>query len=324
MNKYTLENKDNLNIAVLIPCLNEEKTIGNVIEQFQKELPAATVYVYDNNSSDKTSEVAMRFNAIVRKEYNKGKGNVVVRMFGEIEADIYILIDGDDTYPIDKVNLMIDELLVYNVDMVVGDRLSNQSYQKENKRKFHVFGNYLIKKLINVFFNTDLKDILSGYRIFSYSFVKNYSSLAQGFELETDLSIFALHYGVGIREVPIDYRDRPEDSHSKLNTFQDGIKIIMTFFNLYRFYKPLSFFSILALILSLIGVGIGMFPIYEYIKFSYVYKVPTAILALGLIIIALLLLCCGLILDSIVRIEKKNTMLKIRQKNEGISTKSSR
>ena len=305
-------NFENLDIAVLVPCLNESKTIAKVITDFKRELPNATIYVYDNNSTDDTFSIAEANGAVARKEFRQGKGYAVLSMFSQIDADLYVLIDGDDTYPVNSVRMMLQEMLDKQADMVVGDRLSNQSYKKENKRPFHVFGNYLIKKLINTFFSTNLKDILSGYRIFTKAFVKNYSSLPHGFELETDLSIFCLHYELRILEIPIEYKDRPVGSTSKLNTFKDGIKIIFTFVNLYRSYKPLSFFSLLSLFFFTVGVSLGFFPIYEYITMEYVYKVPTAILALGLVIIALLLFCCGLILDYIVQIEKKNAILKIR------------
>lgn len=304
---------NNKSIAVLIPCLNEEVTIKKVIEDFKHELPHASIYVYDNNSTDNTYEIAKSVGATVRKEYKRGKGNVVLRMFGEIEADFFILVDGDDTYPATSAKLLLDTLYKYNASMVVGDRLSNKSYMLENKRKFHNFGNNFIKKIINVLFKANLKDILSGYRVFSRSFVKNYSSLATGFELETDLTLFALHYDLPIIDVPITYKDRPEGSDSKLNTFKDAVRIFGTIFNLYRFYNPLYFFSILALILFLLGLVLGIFPIYEYIKFQYVYRVPTAILALGLVIVSFLSFCCGLILDSIIKVDKKNTKMRIRK-----------
>jgi len=299
-------------IAVLIPCLNEEITIKKVIENFKHELPHASIYVYDNNSTDNTYNVAKSNGAIVRKELNKGKGNVVLRMFGEIDADYYILVDGDDTYPATSAKQLLDTLYKNNAGMVVGDRLSNKSYSIENKRKFHNFGNNLIKKIINVLFKANLNDILSGYRVFSKPFVKNYSSLATGFELETDLTLFALHYDLPIIDVPIHYKDRPTGSNSKLNTYKDAVRILQTIFNLFRFYNPLYFFSISALIIFLIGLVLGIFPIYEYIKFQYVYKVPTAILALGLVILSFLSLSCGLILDSIMKVDKNNIKMRIR------------
>jgi glycosyltransferase involved in cell wall biosynthesis len=299
-------------IAILIPCYNEEKTIAKVINDFQIELPNATIFVCDNNSTDNTYEIAKENNAIVIKEYNQGKGNAVLNLFSCVKADIYVLVDGDDTYPADRVNTMLDMLKLYNLDMVIGDRLSNGTYKQQNKRKFHNLGNRLIKNLINSFFKANLNDILSGYRVFSKVFIKNYSTLAEGFELETDLSIFALNYNLNIKEVPINYRDRPEGSFSKLNTFKDGFKVIFTFFNLYRFYKPMSFFCYLSLMFFIAALLIGSLPIYEYITFSFVYRVPLAILAASLVIVSLLLLICGLILDTIMRIDKKGTQNRIR------------
>jgi len=299
-------------IAVLIPCLNEGLTIERVIKSFQKELNSAFICVCDNNSSDDTVERAEQCNVHVISESIQGKGNAVIKMFSDIDADIYILVDGDDTYPASQVHPMIKLLVETGAHMVVGDRLSNMTYKSENKRRFHNFGNHLIRRLINFFFKSDLQDILSGYRVFDRSFVKNYSSLATGFELETDLTLFALHYELPIKEYPINYKDRPKGSESKLHTIKDGSKVVMTFFDLYRLYKPLSFFSLLSFFLLICGLGLGVMPVYEFIKFHYVYKVPTAILASGLVIISLLFFCCGLILDSITIHDKKNTKLRIR------------
>ncbi len=301
-----------MKIAVLIPCLNEELTIGKVVRDFKELLPEAIVYVYDNNSDDQTVVIAQKAGAEVSLEYRRGKANVVLRMFSDISADFYVLVDGDDTYPAEHVVELINVAQGFNSDMVIGDRISNNSYAKQNKRKFHSFGNDLMKKLINIFFRTNLNDILSGYRVFSRRFVKNYASLAKGFELETDLSIFSLHYELAIKEVPVNYRDRPEGSTSKLNTFKDGFKVIITFFNLYRFYKPLSFFTIIASFFLLGGLFLGVFPVIEYLKFNYVHKVPTAILSVSLVVISLLLFSCGLILDTLIKIDKKNTKLKFR------------
>lgn len=307
-----IEYKSKPKVAVLIPCYNEALTIGKVIKDFQKELPTAEIYVCDNNSSDNTAEIAERNGATVLTEHRQGKGFAVLHMFQNVEADIYIMIDGDDTYPAHHAPQLMDALIRDQLDMVVGDRLSNGTYKKENKRAFHDFGNHLIKRLINNFFGSKMKDILSGYRVFSSRFIKNYATLAQGFELETDLSIFSLHYNLKIKELPIDYRDRPEGSVSKLNTVKDGVRVILTFFNLYRNYKPLSFFTHVSAIVFLIALFLGSFPIYEYITHSYVYKVPTAILAGFMSISALLLFLCGLILDTISKIDKKSTELKIR------------
>lgn len=299
-------------IAVLIPCYNEEKTIAKVIKDFKQALPAASIYVADNNSTDKTAAIAKENGAVVFHEYVQGKGNAVLRLFKEVDADIYVMIDGDDTYPAESAQEMINCLLDYNLNMVVGDRLSNGTYKKENKRNFHMFGNNLIKGLINTTFNSNYSDILSGYRVFSKAFVKNYATLAKGFELETDLNIFALNYNVGIKEVPITYQDRPKGSESKLNTYTDGVRIIKTFFNLYRFYKPLAFFSVLSFILFIFALAVGYFPVMEYFKEGFIHKVPSAILATGLIITSLMLFVSGLILDTIMKIDKKNFQLKIR------------
>ncbi|WP_430613370.1 glycosyltransferase family 2 protein [Flavobacterium sp. JP2137] len=303
----------NTRIAVLIPCYNEEKTIERVIADFQTVLPEARIYVCDNNSNDLTVERAEKAGARVLFESAQGKGHAMLRLFNSIDADIYVLVDGDDTYPAQQAPGLIAALKEKNAQMVVGDRLSNNTYKLQNKRKFHNLGNSLMNRLINTFFKSNIKDILSGYRVFDKGFVHNYASFAKGFEIETDLTLFALNYGLPVYEVPIDYRNRPEGSFSKLNTFSDGFRLIFTFFNLYRLYKPLSFFSLVALFLFLTGCFLGAFPIYEYMEFQYVYKVPTAVLALGLILMAALLLCCGLILDLITNIDRKNMKIKMKK-----------
>jgi glycosyltransferase involved in cell wall biosynthesis len=301
----------NNKIAILIPCLNEEKTIEKVVTDFQAVLPNAEIYVCDNNSIDKTAELAKKSGAKVLKEFRKGKGNAVLKLFNTIDADIYVMVDGDDTYPASEVLKLISELEENEAHMVVGDRITNKSYQNNNKRKFHGFGNWLIKWLINTIFNSRLDDILSGYRVFNKAFVKNYSTLVKGFELETDLTLFSLNYNLIVKEVPIQYNDRPEGSISKLNTFSDGFKVIKTIFKLYRLYKPLSFFTLFSSVFFIVGCVLSSFPVYEYIEYRYVYKVPTAILAISLIIMSLLLFCCGLILDLITNIDKKNIKLQI-------------
>lgn len=293
-------------IAVLIPCYNEELTIRKVVSDFKQVFPEADIYVYDNNSVDNTIAEARSARAIVRTETEQGKGAVVLSMFRDIDADYYLMVDGDDTYPAEAAKDLLSCMQSQNVDMVIGDRLSNKSYLAENKRPFHNFGNDLVRKLINKFYKTQLKDILTGYRLFSRRFVKNYSSLISGFELETDLTVYCLNYGFKIREVEIDYRDRPEGSVSKLNTYKDGYRVIKLFFNLYRLYKPLSFFGILSSIFLAIGLLLGVFPIIEFIKYEYVYRVPTAIAAVALTIISVLLFTCGLILDNISKFDKKN------------------
>lgn len=295
-----------MHIAVLIPCYNEGLTINKVVNDFRKILPQVTIYVYNNNSTDNTEQEAVNAGAIVRKETEQGKGIVVLRMFRDIDADYYLMVDGDDTYPAESALEMIDTIIKEDADMVIGDRLSNKTYLNENKRPFHNFGNLLVKKLINRFFNSKLSDIFSGYRLFSRRFVKNYSSMISGFELETDLSVYCLNYGFKIREVQVQYRDRPIGSVSKLNTIKDGYKVVRLFFNLYRLYKPLSFFSFISFILLIIGFALGILPIMDYIEYSYVYRVPTAIAAVSITIIAVLLFTCGLILDNISKFDKKN------------------
>ena len=241
-------------VAVLIPCYNEELTIEKVIKDFKRELPYADIYVYDNNSKDKTAEIAKREGAIVRRESKQGKGNVVRTMFREIDADIYVMVDGDDTYPAEFVHQLIEPIRNEEADMTIGDRLSNGTYQKENKRHFHEFGNNLVRKGINLLFQTKLRDIMTGYRAFSKMFVKNMPVLSQKFEIETEMSLYALDKRYIIKEIPIIYRDRPNGSQSKLNTIRDGVKVIKTIVNMFKNYKPLQFFTIIALILFMIGI----------------------------------------------------------------------
>lgn len=313
-----------MHIAVLIPCYNEGLTINKVVNDFRKILPQATIYVYNNNSTDNTEQEAVNAGAIVRKETEQGKGIVVLRMFRDIDADYYLMVDGDDTYPAESALEMIDTIIKEDADMVIGDRLSNKTYLNENKRPFHNFGNLLVKKLINRFFNSKLSDIFSGYRLFSRRFVKNYSSMISGFELETDLSVYCLNYGFKIREVQVQYRDRPIGSVSKLNTIKDGYKVVRLFFNLYRLYKPLSFFSFISFILLIIGFALGILPIMDYIEYSYVYRVPTAIAAVSITIIAVLLFTCGLILDNISKFDKKNFKHTLLNYDENQKNKSSK
>lgn len=228
-------------IAVLIPCYNEEKTIEKVISDAKKALPEAVIYVYDNNSSDKTVELALRAGAVVRHEYKQGKGNVIRRMFREIDAMCYIMIDGDDTYPLENARKMSERILNYGADMVVGDRLSS-TYYEENKRPFHNFGNSLVKKSINILFGSEIQDIMTGYRAFSYLFVKTFPVLSRGFEIETEMTIHAVNNNMQVENVIVNYRDRPEGSESKLNTYSDGIKVLFMILKMFRQYKPLSFF----------------------------------------------------------------------------------
>ena len=285
--------------CLLIPCYNEGLTIRKVVDDFKREVPDLEVYVYDNNSTDNTVEEALSAGAIVRKERRQGKGNVVRSMFRDIDADIYIMVDGDDTYPAKAVKSLLEPVEKGEADIAIGDRLSNGTYFKENKRSFHGFGNNLVKFFINYFFRTDLKDIMTGYRVFSRNFVKTFPVISEGFQLETEMTIFALSKYFRIVEVPIDFSERPEGSFSKLNTFSDGFRVIMCIFNMYRHYKPLRFFTVIALFCMILSFIFGIPVIMEYIDYQYIYKVPSAILAGSLFVIATLTYNCGLILDAL-------------------------
>ena len=298
-------------IAVLIPCYNEELTIEKVVKDFKKELPDADIYVYDNNSKDKTAEIAKNAGAIVKHEYRQGKGNVVRSMFRDIDADIYVMVDGDDTYPAEFVHELIKPIRDGQADMTIGDRLSNGTYQEENKRKFHEFGNNLVKKGINMLFDTKLKDIMTGYRVFNKIFVKNMPVMTPKFEIETEMTLYALDKKYIIKEIPIIYRDRPEGSESKLNTVSDGIKVVKTIFNMFKDYKPFQFFGIIALILLVLGLIAGIPVIIEYVKTAYITKLPSAVLATGLIMLSAIIFQCGLILQTIVKQHKENYELNL-------------
>lgn len=297
--------------AVLIPCYNEEITIERVIKDFKKELPDADIYVYDNNSKDKTAEIAKANGAIVRHEYRQGKGNVVRTMFRDIEADIYVMVDGDNTYPAEEVHKLIKPIVEGKADMVIGDRLTNGTYQKENKRHFHEFGNNLVRKSINVLFNTKLKDIMTGYRVFNKVFVKNMPVMSPKFEIETEMSLHALDKKFIIEEIPIVYRDRPEGSVSKLNTVSDGMKVIKTIIKMFKDFKPRQFFWVIALIFVIIGLIVGIPVIVEFAKTGYITKVPSAILATGIMTIALIIGQCGVILDTVVKQNRENYELQL-------------
>lgn len=298
-------------IAILIPCYNEELTISKVIQDFKKELPDAYIYVYDNNSSDNTSKIAKENGAIVKKEYRQGKGNVVRSMFRNIDADIYIMIDGDDTYPAEFVHSLIKPITEGEADIVIGDRLSNGSYKDENKRQMHNFGNNLVKTLINRLFDTNLKDIMTGYRVFNKKFVKNIPINSHGFEIETEITLHTLDKNFLIKEIPIEYRDRPEGSFSKLNTYSDGIRVLKTILWVFKDYKPLLFFSILSIIFLLFGLVIGIPVIFEFLNTSFITKIPSAILSVGLMLISILALFSGFILDTIVKQHRENYDLKL-------------
>ena len=302
---------NNEKIAVLIPCYNEEVTIKKVIEDFKKELPKADIYVYNNNSKDKTYEIASKCDAIVRNEYNQGKGNVVRRMFREIDADIYVMVDADDTYPAEFVHKLIEPIRNKTADMVVGDRLSNGTYKKENKRMFHNFGNNLVKKAINTIFKSNLNDIMIGYRAYNKMFVKNIPVLSSKFEIETEMTLHALDKKFIVKEIPIEYRDRPEGSVSKLNTVNDGMKVIKTIIKMYKDFKPRKFFWSIGIIIMLLGIIIGIPVILEFVKYRYIFKIPSAILATGLEILAMIILQCGVILDTIVKQHREDYELNL-------------
>ena len=292
-------------IAVLIPCYNESKTIEKVIKDFAKVLPQATIYVFDNNSTDNTDSIAANAGAIVRYEYRQGKGNVIRSMFKTIDADCYIMVDGDDTYPAENAVEMCNLILQDGVDMVIGDRLST-TYFQENKRRFHNFGNTLVRKLINFLFNSDIKDIMTGYRAFSKNFVKNIPILSKGFEIETEMTIHALDKNFLVKEIPITYRDRIDGSESKLNTYRDGIKVILTIFRLFRDYKPFVFFTFCAIILEIVAVILTVPVISEYMHTGLVPRFPTLIATIGIATIGILFFFCGVLLDVI---QNKNKQL---------------
>ena len=284
-------------IAVLIPCYNESRTIQKVVEDFKRVLPEAVIYVYDNNSTDGTDEIARAAGAVVRYEYKQGKGNVIRRMFRDIDAECYVIIDGDDTYPAEAAPEMISCIFGRNADMVVGDRLSS-TYFTENKRAFHNFGNTLVRKSINLLFDADIKDMMTGYRAFSYLFVKSFPVLSKGFEIETEMSIHAADKNMQVENVIVDYRDRPAGSVSKLNTFSDGFRVLMTIARMYQTYKPLNFFGMLAAALAALSV-IFMIPILiDYSKTGLVPHFPTLIVCGFAMLAAMQSFFSGLILNT--------------------------
>ena len=293
-----MEEKMEKKTVVLVPCYNEELTIENVIKDFKEKLPGADIYVYDNNCTDKTGEIAEKAGAIVRKETRQGKGNVIRTMFREIDADCYIMVDGDDTYPADFAPVLQRLVLEEGVDMAIGDRLSS-TYFTENKRPFHNFGNRLVRDLINKLFDADIKDIMTGARAFSRDFVKSFAVMSKGFEIETEMTIFALDNRLKIAEVPIEYRDRMEGSSSKLNTYSDGIKVVATIFSLLRDTKPMRFFGTIGALFMLIGVGFFIPIIVEYARTGLVPKFPTLIVITAVWIIGILSVFCGMILTVI-------------------------
>ena len=285
-------------IAVLIPCYNEEKTIEKVVTDTRRELPEAVIYVYDNNSTDKTAEIARKAGAVVRQEFKQGKGNVLRRMFREIEAECYIMIDGDDTYPLEFAREMADKVLTRKADMVVGDRLSS-TYFEENKRPFHNMGNSLVRASINMLFKSDIQDIMTGYRAFSYQFVKTFPVMSKGFEIETEMTIHAVYNNMQVENVVVAYRDRPEGSESKLNTYSDGIKVLFTIFRMFRQYRPFAFFGTLALVLLLVAAGFFVPVLLEYFTTGMVAKFPTLIVCGFAALAAIQSLFSGLILHNL-------------------------
>lgn len=281
--------------VILIPCYNESKTIGKVVSDFKKVMPHADIYVYDNNSTDGTDEIAKNAGAIVRYEYQQGKGNVVKSMFREISADCYIMVDGDDTYPAETATEIEKLILNGEADMVIGDRLSS-TYFEENDRLFHNTGNRVVRKFINMFFSCDLNDIMTGMRGFSYNFVKSFPISSKEFEIETEMSVFALINNFKIKEIPVEYRDRIEGSESKLNTYSDGLKVLRMIFSLIRDEKPLFYFTTITLILLIIA-GIYFFPIlFKYFSTGYVLKIPTLIMISTVVIVATIIFFTGVIL----------------------------
>lgn len=290
-------------VAVLLPCFNEEVTIGKVVRDFKAALPDATVYVYDNNSTDHTAEIAAAEGAIVRREPRQGKGNVIRAMFEDIDADVYVMADGDDTYPADAAPAMVAKVLD-GYDMVIGDRLSS-TYFQENKRPFHNFGNRLVRGSINGLFNAHVTDIMTGYRAFSFTFVKTYPVLSRGFEVETEMTIHSLNNNLRLYEMPIQYRDRPAGSVSKLDTVGDGIRVMSTIFRMIREYKPLPFFGTIGLLIGAIGILLCGGVTYEFTKTGLVARFPTLIGAIMLVIVGLLLFATGIILDVIAKNDRK-------------------
>ena len=297
-------------IAVLIPCYNEAQTVEKVVTDWKKELPEATVYVYDNNSTDGTAELARKAGAVVRHEYMQGKGNVIRRMFREIDAEAYIMVDGDDTYPAEAGREMVDLVLHKNADMVVGDRLSS-TYFQENKRPFHNFGNSIVRSSINCLFRTDIKDIMTGYRAFSFQFAKSFPVLSKGFEIETEMSIHAVDKNMQVENFVIEYRDRPAGSESKLNTYSDGIKVLRTILRLFRNYKPLAFFGAIAAVLALLSVLFAVPVFSTYFATGLVPKLPTLVVCGFTMMAAICSLFAGLQLQNMVQKNRQDFEAKL-------------
>ncbi len=299
-------------LAVLIPCYNESVTIAKVVRDFRRELPGADIYVYDNNSTDGSAELAKEAGAIVRHEYKQGKGFVMRSMFNDIDADCYIMVDADDTYPAENAPEMVRMILDNRADMVIGDRL-NTTYFEENKRPFHDFGNKLVRWMVNSFFDGDLQDIMTGYRAMNRKFVKEYPLLSKGFEVETEMSLFALDGSYLVKEIPVEYRDRPAGSESKLNTFTDGFRVIKTIVLLFRDYKPLWFFGVLAVLCFLFGTILFIPILHEYAMTHLVLRFPTLFVSIFLYMASLLFFCSGMILDVLKNNQRKTRELIVKQ-----------
>ena len=308
-------------IAVLIPCYNESKTIDKVVRDFKKALPEATIYVYDNNSKDGTDKIAKNAGAIVRYEHQQGKGNVIRRMFSEIDAECYLMVDGDDTYPAEAASQMVDKILNDKADMIVGDRLSS-TYFEENKRPFHNFGNSIVRWSINTLFKNDIKDIMTGYRAFSYRFVKTFPVLSKGFEIETEMSIHAADKNMQVDNVIIEYRDRPEGSVSKLNTYSDGIKVLMTIMRLFRTYRPGGFFGVIASILALIAIIFFVPILITYSRTGLVPQLPTLIVCGFVMIAAIQSLFAGLVLKTIYQKNRQDFEMELYRVTSEMQLKS--
>ena len=309
---------DYTNTAVIIPCYNEAVTIGKVIDDFHRELPGATVYVYDNNSTDGTSQIALEHGATVRLEPRQGKGNVCRQMFRDIDAGCYLMVDGDDTYPAEAARALCDPILAGEADMTVGDRLSNGTYTEENKRAFHGFGNNLVRAMIKWIYGYSFEDVMTGYRAMGQPFVKTFPVLSEGFQIETELSIHAVDHRWRIKDVPVEYRDRPAGSVSKLDTVGDGIKVIAMIGTLFKDYRPLKFFSLIALLFAAIGLALGIPIIIEYFRTGLVLRFPTAMLAASFMFLCGLSLATGLILDSVAKVEKKQWELQVYKTRNSI------
>lgn len=298
-------------VAVIIPCYNESVTIAKVVADFRSALPGAPIYVYDNNSSDETAKLAKESGAIVRHEPRQGKGNVVRQMFRDIDADCYLMVDGDDTYPAEAAAALAAPILSGEADMTVGDRLSNGTYAEQNKRAFHGFGNDLVRTMIRWIYGYSFDDVMTGYRAMSRPFVKTFPVLSEGFQIETELSIHAVDRRWRIADVPIDYRDRPEGSESKLDTVRDGVKVVCAIASLFKNYRPLKFFSLIALVLALVGLILGLPVIGEFFATGLVPRLPTAVLAVAFMFLCGLSLATGLILDNVAKTERKEWELQV-------------